>query len=90
MASQSADRQLLFGLLALQTGLISSDQLVAAFSKWAHDKSKTLDEVLVSDRALNDAMCEVLVQLVDLHVKRHEREKRGRSSFFRLGAASGT
>src|SRR4051812_6219671 len=32
-------RDLLFGLIALQTGLIDRDQLVAAFGAWARDKS---------------------------------------------------
>ena len=30
----AADRELLFGLLALQHGMVSRDQLVAAFGAW--------------------------------------------------------
>ena len=38
----AADRHLLFGLLALQNGLIDPVQLVAAFQTWTRDKSKSL------------------------------------------------
>ena len=34
----AADRDLLFGLLALQNGLIDQGQLVAAFQAWTRDK----------------------------------------------------
>ena len=43
----SADIQLLFGMFALQNGLITRDQLVAAFGKWTGDKSIPLDAILV-------------------------------------------
>jgi eukaryotic-like serine/threonine-protein kinase len=35
----AADRHLLFGLLALQNGLIDQGQLVAAFQAWTRDSS---------------------------------------------------
>ena len=41
-----ADRHLLFGLLALQNGLINQGQLVAAFQAWTLDKSKSLADHL--------------------------------------------
>jgi hypothetical protein len=39
MAAPAADRNLFFGLLALQNGLINQGQLVAAFQAWTLDKS---------------------------------------------------
>ena len=42
----AADRHLLFGLLALQNGLIDQGQLVAAFQAWTRDKSKSLADHL--------------------------------------------
>ena len=42
-APADADRHLLFGLLALQIGLIDQAQLVAAFHAWARDKTQPLD-----------------------------------------------
>ena len=41
----ATDRDLLFGLLALQNGLISRDQLVAAFEAWTLDKSRMADHL---------------------------------------------
>jgi hypothetical protein len=37
----TADRHFLFGLLALQTGLIQQAQLVTAFHAWTCDKSRS-------------------------------------------------
>ena len=42
----AADRHLLFGLLALQNGLINQGQLVAAFQAWTLDKSRSLADHL--------------------------------------------
>ena len=42
----AADRHLLFGLLALQNGIIRQVQLVAAFQAWTLDKSKGLADHL--------------------------------------------
>ena len=44
----AADRHLLFGLLALQTGLIQQAQLIAAFHAWTCDKSRSLADHLVA------------------------------------------
>ena len=46
-------RDLLFGLLALQNGLIDQDQLVAAFGAWSRAKGKTLAEILVERGAID-------------------------------------
>jgi hypothetical protein len=40
------ERHLLFGLLALQNGINSQVQLVAAFQAWAVDRSKSLADHL--------------------------------------------
>jgi tetratricopeptide (TPR) repeat protein len=42
----AADRHMLFGLLALQNGIINQGQLVAAFQAWTLDKSKSLADHL--------------------------------------------
>ena len=44
----AADRHLLFGLLALQNGLIDQGQLVAAFQAWTRDKARSLADQLVA------------------------------------------
>ena len=42
----TADRHLLFGLLALQNGMINQGQLLAAFQAWALDKTRSLADHL--------------------------------------------
>jgi hypothetical protein len=42
MATVAADRHLLFGLLALQNGIINQAQLVLALQAWTLDKTRTL------------------------------------------------
>ena len=54
MAS-AADPHLLFGLLALQTGLIDQAQLLAAFHAWTRDKSRPLADHLIARGDLNEA-----------------------------------
>lgn len=46
MDHPAADRNLLFGLLALQNGLIDQDQLVAAFRAWIRDRTRPLADNL--------------------------------------------
>lgn len=52
LLSQSADRNLLFGIVALQMDFISSDQPIAAMQAWAFDKQKSLGQVLCEQGAL--------------------------------------
>ncbi len=51
-----AERHLLFGLIALQVGLVDQSQLVAAFQAWARDKSRPLCDHL-GERGVLDAPC---------------------------------
>jgi serine/threonine-protein kinase len=70
MASSSADRNQLFGLLALQTGLIDQDQLVAATKAWNGDRHHTLADHL-SGRGDLDADARAAVEtLVSWHLTR--------------------
>src|SRR5437763_867662 len=48
MASADTDRNLLFGLLALQNGLVDQARLVGAFQAWTLDKGRSLAEHLVT------------------------------------------
>jgi eukaryotic-like serine/threonine-protein kinase len=67
----SADRNLLFGILALQMDFITRDQLIAAMSAWALAKHRPLGEILVEQKALPPAKRDLLEPLVDQHVKDH-------------------
>jgi eukaryotic-like serine/threonine-protein kinase len=44
----AADRHLLYGLLALQTGIIDQGQLMVAFQAWTRDKSGSLADQVVA------------------------------------------
>jgi eukaryotic-like serine/threonine-protein kinase len=71
MAAVAADRDLLFGLLALQNGLINQGQLVAAFQAWTLEKARALADHLV-DRGDLDADDRSAVEaLVARHLKKH-------------------
>jgi serine/threonine protein kinase len=71
MAALAADRNLLFGLLALQNGLIDQVQLVAAFQAWTRDKARALADHLLALGHLNDAQRAVVEAMAELHVAKH-------------------
>ena len=67
----AADRHLLFGLLALQNGLINQGQLVAAFQAWTLDKSRSLADHLEARGDLTAARRALLEALVAVHLEAH-------------------
>ncbi len=67
----AADRNLLFGLLALQNGLVDQGELVAAFQAWTLDKSRHLAEILVGRGDLSPVQRDLLEALADQHVQKH-------------------
>ena len=46
MDESTADRNMLFGILALQLDFIDRDQLITAMHAWVLDKTRPLDEIL--------------------------------------------
>src|SRR3954470_18202464 len=71
MAAIAADRDLLFGLLALQNGLINQGQLVAAFQAWTLDKARALADHLVGRGDLDADDRSAVEALVARHLKKH-------------------
>jgi WD40 repeat protein/serine/threonine protein kinase len=71
MAALAADRNLLFGLLALQNGLINQGQLVAASQAWTLDKAQSLADYLVARRDLDAAQRAAIEALAALHIEKH-------------------
>ena len=67
----AADRDLLFGLLALQNGLIDQGQLVAAFQAWTRDRDRPLAEHLVARGDLDPDQRSIVEAIVGLHLKKH-------------------
>ena len=66
-----ADRNLLFGLVALQNGMIDQSALLAAFHAWTRDKSRSIAEILLGQRAIDADDRTLLDGLVAKHIKRH-------------------
>jgi serine/threonine-protein kinase len=66
-----APHDLLFGLLALQNGMVNQSQLVAAFGAWTLAKDRPLSKILVEQHALDVAHRGLLEALVAAHLKLH-------------------
>jgi WD40 repeat protein/serine/threonine protein kinase len=69
-----SDRNLLFGILALQMDFISRDALVAAMQAWVLEKSKPLGEILVAQGAMAADARALLEPLVQKHVEMHDND----------------
>ena len=64
-------RDLLFGLLALQVGLIDQDQLVAAFGAWSRARGKALAEILVDRGSIDEESRSLLASMAEKQLKLH-------------------
>ncbi|HZW29199.1 MAG TPA: serine/threonine-protein kinase, partial [Isosphaeraceae bacterium] len=71
MSSHRHDRNLLFGILALQMNLISRDELLAATNEWITSSRRSLGEILKARRALGEEECSLLEGAVARHVELH-------------------
>jgi eukaryotic-like serine/threonine-protein kinase len=69
--ADDASSDLLFGLLALQNGLIDQAKLVAAFQGWALDKSRPIAEILLAQGAIDADDRALLQALAAKHLKRY-------------------
>src|SRR5438874_10317698 len=72
----NADRNLLFGILALQMDFVTRDQLVAAMNAWVLDKSKPLGDILRDQGALADDTHALLEALVQKHLSKYDNDPR--------------
>ena len=64
-------RDLLFGLLALQVGLIDQEGLINAFSAWTRARGKTLAEILLERGAIDEESRAILVAMAEKQLKLH-------------------
>ena len=71
MKPSANDQNLLFGLLALQNGLINQDQLLGAFRAWTLDKALPLANHLVKRRDIDDEERAGVDAIVALQMKKH-------------------
>ena len=71
MATVTADRHLLVGLIALQHGIINQGQLLAAFQAWTLDRAKSLADHLAARGDLDGEDRAAVEALAARHLKRH-------------------
>jgi WD40 repeat protein/serine/threonine protein kinase len=69
--ASDASINLLFGMLALQIGLVEQGRLFAAFHAWTRDRSRELAEHLVARGDLDDEQRALVEAMVSLHLKKH-------------------
>jgi serine/threonine protein kinase len=77
---QTADRNLLLGILALQVDFITHDALLAAMKAWVLEKHRPLEDILVDRGALDPADRDLLRPMVDRHIARHGGPDRSRAA----------
>ncbi len=70
MPGHAADRNLLFGILALQMDLITRDALIAAMGTWALAKHRPIGEILVEAGALDPVDRADLEPMIDRRIAR--------------------
>src|SRR6516165_2417898 len=74
MPPHPADRNLLFGIVALQMDFINRDQLVAGMNAWVLEKHKPLGQILSEQGALSEGDTEAIESLVRRHLLRHDND----------------
>src|ERR1700722_2842062 len=68
MSDSRVDRNLLFGVLALQMDFITREALLAAFAAWVLQKAKPLGGFLVERESLAEGDCALLSAIAAEHV----------------------
>ncbi|MFO0844037.1 MAG: serine/threonine-protein kinase [Gemmataceae bacterium] len=76
----SADRNLLFGMLALHNGLVSRDQLLEAMTAWMAQKETPLGDILRERGGLTEDDHRLLDGLVARQIQRHGDAVKGLAS----------
>jgi serine/threonine-protein kinase len=66
-----ADRNLLFGILALQMDFIGKEDLIRAMHAWVLDKARSLGRILTDQGRLTPVLRQLLEALVDRHIQTH-------------------
>ncbi len=72
MSAVHADRNLLYGLLALQMDFITQDDLIKAMQAWVLEKEKPIGQILQETGLLSVKDHDVLEPLLRRHLSRHQ------------------
>jgi serine/threonine protein kinase/tetratricopeptide (TPR) repeat protein len=87
MVNVEADRNLLFGILALQMDFITRDALIVAMNAWVLEKQTPLGRILKKQGALSESRHALLEVLVNEHVRQHDGDpKKSLESVSSLGS----
>ncbi|WP_145366247.1 serine/threonine-protein kinase, partial [Stratiformator vulcanicus] len=70
-SNPGSDRNLLYGMIALQAGLVTKNALLEAMQAWVLDKDRPLGDILVEKGGLNSEAKTLLDSLVEMQVARH-------------------
>jgi serine/threonine-protein kinase len=74
MSQPHTDRNLLFGIMAVQMDFIGRDNLIAAMNAWVLDKTRLLGQILVEQGSLRPDKHELLEALVRAHLEMHDND----------------
>ena len=69
--SENADRNMLFGILALQNNFIGRAQLLAAFQLWVKTKAVSVGRMLLQQHAIDEDEYKLLSALVEKQLEKH-------------------
>jgi tetratricopeptide (TPR) repeat protein/tRNA A-37 threonylcarbamoyl transferase component Bud32 len=88
MARDDPDRNLLYGILALQMDFLGRDDLVAAMNAWVLEKHKPLAEILLDRGAVEPGDAAVLEAMIARHLKKHgDDPRRSLAALSSIGSA---
>src|SRR5262245_35273876 len=74
MRKSITDRNVLFGMLAMQLGFVSRQALVQAMRTWVLNKHKTLAQILREQEAVDGEAFTLLEALVAKHLSLHDND----------------
>jgi serine/threonine-protein kinase len=86
--SFDTDRNLLFGVLALQAGLIKAEQFVQACTLWANSKETALPDLLVAHGWLALPDQALVAQLLERTLQKHNGDARASLAAIRADSVS--
>ena len=72
----AVDRNLLYGVLAVQLGFVTRDQLIAATSRWVLDKEQPLGEVFIRHGMITRADGQLIDSVVAKQLERNGADAR--------------
>src|SRR5687767_2533286 len=71
MSQPTADRDLIFGILAIQMEFVTREQLRSAMQAWVYDRSKSIGAILCAQNILSENNRKLLDNLVQQHLAKH-------------------